>query len=100
MKNDNWGLALRVMAQLSGWIAIPVIIALFIGKWLDKKFSTEPWLLLATIGGAFLVSMVGLIMNALKEFKRIEKEYPSRNKTVAEKGASEENEDGDDIKKR
>lgn len=74
MKNDSWSLALRVMAQLSGWIAFPVIIALFLGKWLDKKFNTEPWLFLGTIGLAFLISMYGLIIKALKEFKKIEKE--------------------------
>lgn len=77
MKNDNWSLALRVMANLSGWIAFPVIIALFLGRWLDKKFNSEPWLFLATIGVAFLVSMYGLVVNALKEFKKIEKEYPA-----------------------
>ena len=58
------------MAALSGWIAFPVIIALFLGKWLDKKFNTDPWLFLATIGLAFLISMYGLVINALKEFKR------------------------------
>lgn len=78
MKNDNWGLALRIMLNLSGWIAFPVIIALFLGKWLDKKFNTEPWLFLATIGLAFVVSMYGLILKALKEFKRIEKEYSNK----------------------
>lgn len=78
MKNDNWSLALRIMVNLSGWIAFPVIIALFLGKWLDKRFNTEPWLFLATIGLAFIVSMYGLVLKALKEFKRIEKEYSNK----------------------
>lgn len=81
MKNDNWSLALRVMANLSGWIAFPVIIALFLGRWLDRKFNSEPWLFLATIGVAFLISMCGLVINALKEFKKIEKEYPPQKPT-------------------
>ncbi len=81
MKNDNWSLALRVMANLSGWIAFPVIIALFLGRWLDRKFNSEPWLFLATIGVAFLISMYGLVINALKEFKKIEKEYPPKKPT-------------------
>ena len=57
MKNESWALALKIMAKLSGWFAFPVIIAIFLGKWLDKKFGTEPWLFLTTVGVAFLISM-------------------------------------------
>ena len=72
MKNEAWGQALRVLGNLSGWIAFPVLIGVILGKWLDRKFNTEPWLFLTTIGACFLVSMYGLIINALKEFKKIE----------------------------
>lgn len=75
MKNESWSVALRVMANISGWIAFPVIIGLFLGKWLDERFGTEPWLFLATIGVCFLISIYGLAINALKEFKKIEREY-------------------------
>jgi F0F1-type ATP synthase assembly protein I len=75
MKNDSVRLALRVMANISGWIAFPVIIGLFLGRWLDRRFGTEPWLFLTTIGVCFVVSMYGLVTNSLKEFKKIEKEY-------------------------
>lgn len=72
MKNDAWGQALRVLANLSGWIAFPVLIGVFLGRWLDQKFKTDPWLFLTTIGFCFLISMYGLVINALKEFKKIE----------------------------
>lgn len=75
MKNESWSVALKVMANISGWIAFPVIIGLFLGRWLDERFGTEPWLFLATIGVCFLISIYGLVINALKEFKKIEKEY-------------------------
>lgn len=75
MKKDSWSVALRVMVNVSGWIAGPIIIGLFLGKWLDKKFNTAPWLFLITIGVCFLVSMYGLVVNALKEFKKVEKDY-------------------------
>ncbi len=90
MKNESWALALKVMAKLSGWIAFPVIIATFLGKWLDKKFGTEPWLFLGTVGLAFLVSMYGLIINALKEFKKIDSEF-AENKKDTEKNKGEDN---------
>ncbi|QQG52554.1 MAG: AtpZ/AtpI family protein [Candidatus Falkowbacteria bacterium] len=75
MKNDTWSLALKIMARISGWIAFPVIIGVFLGKWLDNRFNTEPWLFLATVALSFVVSMYGLVKNAMKEFKKIEDEY-------------------------
>jgi len=78
MKNESWSLALRVMARLSGWIAFPIIIGTFLGQWLDQKFNTKPWLLLATIGVAFLISMYGLVINAMKEIKNIDAEYSAK----------------------
>lgn len=80
MKNESWALALKVMVKLSSWIAFPIIIATFLGQWLDKKFGTEPWLFLGTVCFAFLISMYGLIVNALSEFKKIDKEYTDNKK--------------------
>ncbi len=80
MKNDSWNVALRIMANISGWIAFPVIFGLYLGKWLDKKYDTEPWLFLITIAACFLVSMVGLSLNAVKEFKQVEKDYQEAKK--------------------
>lgn len=69
-----WQPAILVFVKLSAWIAAPVIIGLFVGKWLDSKFGTEPWLFLAATGSAFLVSMFGIVKNTITEFKKIEKE--------------------------
>jgi len=85
MKNNSWSLALRVMANLSAWIAGPVIIALFLGKWLDEKYNTAPWLFLGIMGLAFFISMYGLVINALKEFKKIESEAKLVQDTKEEK---------------
>ncbi len=67
-----WQPALIMFLKLSAWIATPVIIALFLGKWLDKKLNTAPWLFLLCIGLAFFISMVGLIKNTLAEYRKIE----------------------------
>jgi len=72
MKNDIWGSALRVLANISAWVAFPVLLGIFLGRWLDRRFDTAPWLFLITIGVCFLVSMYGLVINAQREFKRIE----------------------------
>lgn len=69
-----WQPALVMFAKFSGWIFIPLLFGLYLGKWLDKKYGTEPWLFLTSVGMAFAISIVGLIISVLKDFKRIEKE--------------------------
>ncbi len=81
LKEDSrpwWQPALMMSLKLSGWIAAPVIIAVFLGEWLDKKYGTEPWLFLASVGVAFVISMAGLVVEAGKEFRKIEKDIKSK----------------------
>lgn len=61
------------MANISAWIAFPVIIGLYLGKWLDQKFGTDPWLFLTTIALFFLISLYGLYNSMKKEAKRLGK---------------------------
>jgi F0F1-type ATP synthase assembly protein I len=91
MKNNSsssnppwWQPGLLLFFRLSGYIAVPVIIAVFVGKWLDAKYGTEPWLFLITVGLAFIVSMVGLVREAMKEYKKLE-ELDSEKKDSEEK---------------
>jgi F0F1-type ATP synthase assembly protein I len=76
-----WVPAVSVFARLSGWLLAPLIIGVTLGKWLDKKYDTAPWLFLITIGVAFIVSMFGLVKNTLEEFKKIEKAANNNNGT-------------------
>jgi F0F1-type ATP synthase assembly protein I len=69
--NDWWQKGLNLFVRLSAWIAAPVLLAVLVGKWLDTKFNSEPWLFLATVGLSFVVSMFGLIKEASQEFKKI-----------------------------
>jgi len=69
-----WQPALVLFGKFSGWIAVPVILGAFLGKWLDKKYGSEPWLFLAMVGLAFFISMMGLVKIVKEEYKRIEKE--------------------------
>ncbi|MDO9399105.1 MAG: AtpZ/AtpI family protein [bacterium] len=73
MKQQVWWLpAILLTTKLSAWIIGPVIIGLFVGKWLDNKYHSEPWLFLLSMGVAFIFSMFGLVKNALNEYKKIE----------------------------
>ncbi|MEK7097714.1 MAG: AtpZ/AtpI family protein [Patescibacteria group bacterium] len=72
--NAWWAPALLIFARLSGWIFFPVILAIFVGRWLDEKYSSHPWLSLLSIGAAFVISMFGLASNAIKELNKWNKE--------------------------
>jgi len=68
-----WQPAIIMFLKLSVWIAAPVIIALYLGEWLDKKYHSEPWLFLACIGVAFTVSIFGLVSSTVRELKKLDK---------------------------
>lgn len=75
-KNTNipwWQPGLVLFTRLSAWIAVPVLIAVFVGKYLDKIFHTSPWLFLASVAIAFIVSMAQIVRIGLKEMNKIEK---------------------------
>ncbi len=69
-----WQPAIVIFFRLSGWIIGPIILALIIGKWLDKKYNTEPWLFLLSVGVAFVFSMIGMARDTVREIKKIENE--------------------------
>jgi len=75
-----WQPALLTFTKMSVWIAAPIILGVFLGKSLDERYGTEPWLFLITVGLGFLVSMVGIGREAMKEIKKIEKENSKNNK--------------------
>lgn len=66
-----WQPSLILFYRLSGWIAGPVVIAVFLGRYLDRKYGTEPWLFLATVGAAFVISSIGIVKDSVREMKRI-----------------------------
>lgn len=79
-----WQPGILVFARLSVWIVTPVLLGVLVGKWLDNKFNSEPWIFLFSTGTAFLVSMFGLAKNTIAEYKKIEreeKEKKNSNKT-------------------
>lgn len=69
--NKNLVNSLSLSLKLSSWILFPLLIGALIGKYLDKKYNSEPWIFLGLTMLAFVVSMFGLIKNTLKEYKNI-----------------------------
>jgi F0F1-type ATP synthase assembly protein I len=62
---------LQLFAKLSAWIGAPILPAILLGKWLDQRFNTEPWLFLSTVILTFIGSMLMLVKEASSVFKEI-----------------------------
>ncbi len=56
-----------VFGKVTTWVAIPIVMALFLGKYLDRAFGTEPWIFLGLTGLAFFVSIFG-ILKVIKDY--------------------------------
>jgi len=79
--NNEWlRQAMSIFAEATGWIAFPVIGALFLGRWLDQKQGTEPLYFLSITIFAFIISSVGIGMTGVKYMKKIEREEELKKK--------------------
>lgn len=74
-----------MFAQTTGWIAFPVVGALFLGRWLDRKYGTEPWLFLAVTVLAFIISSIGIGSIGLRYMKEIDAEYKAKKPEQSDK---------------
>ncbi|OGG87658.1 hypothetical protein A3B87_00980 [Candidatus Kuenenbacteria bacterium RIFCSPHIGHO2_02_FULL_39_13] len=78
--NQNYWLqlGLKIFAESAGWIAAPIIGALYLGQWLDNKYNTAPLFFLGITGLAFVMSSIGIGLTGMKYMKLIEKEEALR----------------------
>ena len=75
-EKDNkawWHEGITAFAQASGWIAGPIVIALFLGKWLDGRFNTGSRYFYICIAVAFVISNVGMALEVIKYSKKLKK---------------------------
>ena len=68
-----WQPAVFLFTKVSAWIVGPLLIALFLGKFIDQKFHTEPLFFIILISSAFLLSMIKLFKEVAQQMKIIEK---------------------------
>ena len=73
-KQPFWKPAIEIFAKVTGLIAGPIVIALYVGRWLDQRYDSEPWLFLASMAAAFILSSIGIVKITLDYIKKIEKE--------------------------
>ena len=84
IKKYWWSFALELFGQVSAWVAVPIIVALIAGKWLDQKFSTRPWLFLLLTAIAFLISIAGIWRILTKYISNLERELKEKKENGGE----------------
>lgn len=81
-KNNTpwWRDGLIIFAKVSAYIAFPIIVASYIGKFLDSKYNTGNIIFFVSIGLAF-ISTIYLIWKEMKIYKnKLGKEENLNNK--------------------
>jgi len=75
-KSDKawWQPAMTVFAEVTGWIVVPIVAALFLGRYLDEKNDSSPWYYLGLTSVAFVISCIGIVIVASKYIRQIERE--------------------------
>ena len=73
-QNNNgpwWKPGMQIFSEVSTWIAVPIILALVVGKYLDNRYDTKPTLLLLSAGISFLISAYGIVKSVKNFTKKI-----------------------------
>ena len=63
-----------MFTKVSAYVAIPIVIALYVGKYFDNRYDTTPWVFLSLTFFAFLISLFSIWRYLIKYMKELEKE--------------------------
>jgi hypothetical protein len=87
-KEAWWQPAMVIFSQASAWIVVPIILALFVGKSLDNRYGTSPWIFLSLTGVAFAISCYGIVIITTRYTKKLEQELKDKQKAEDQKNNS------------
>ena len=68
----EWREGVQVFTQVSVWIIVPILLALFVGQGLDAHYGTKPVFFLVLAGIGFLFSCFGIVRVINKYMKEIQ----------------------------
>jgi len=68
-----WKEGVKLMSDVSTWVVVPIVGALVLGKFLDRRFGTEPVIFLALAGFGFLVTCYGIWKIVKDYMKKLER---------------------------
>lgn len=82
-----WKDSMMYFMRVSGWIAGPVIFSLIVGKWLDTRFGTDPWIFLGLTGFGFMISLFGLLKETKKYMDKTVADHKKEQKETHDGGS-------------
>lgn len=62
-----------VLSAIPGFLVVPPVVGVFVGRWLDQRYHTAPWLLLVFLLLGF-GSGIRLTLRTLKTVREIQDE--------------------------
>jgi len=68
-----WREGVKLMSDVSTWVVVPIVSALVLGKFLDRRFDTEPVIFLTLAGFGFFVTCYGIWKIVKDYMKKLEK---------------------------
>jgi len=75
-----WKPGIEILGQVSTWIVVPIVLALFFGKMLDNRFGTRPIIFLVFAGIGFLVTCFGMYKVVKNYLKKLEDIRPDQSR--------------------
>lgn len=57
-------LAFRIAADFGVILAVPAVLGAFLGKWLDNKWGTTPWIFILCLVVAFVLTAFYIVRKA------------------------------------
>ena len=74
-----WEPALKLFGEVTGLIAAPIVIALYIGRWLDERFGTDPIFFIGITALAMILSTIAIVRISTRYMKEMEKNDKKNN---------------------
>ena len=70
-------LGIRIAADFGVTLAVPPVIAAFLGKWLDERWGTAPWIFAICLLIAFILTAV-IVVRKAKVYGRLYQNGPKQ----------------------
>jgi len=62
---------MKLFGELTAWVAGPIIVAVFVGDWLDERYNKSPWIFLISIGIAFIITNIAVVKKSIQAMNEI-----------------------------
>ncbi|MBN1779086.1 MAG: AtpZ/AtpI family protein [Candidatus Buchananbacteria bacterium] len=71
-RKELWQIGATFFGIISAWVAAPIVLALFVGSWLDNRYQTAPWWTLGLVLSAFVISNIGIYQESKKLLNKLD----------------------------